>query len=119
MVPIDLRYRNERALRMALALARQSRAHVTLFHVIAGVPGIRAGELQRFFGQLVKRSERWLREAARRFGDAGIRVGTEVRVGVPAAEIVRAASGKRVDLVVMGSHRVLTVAGTPAGEPLA
>jgi nucleotide-binding universal stress UspA family protein len=106
MVPIDLSDRNERALRMALALARQSGAHVTLFHVIEGVPGIRAGELQSFYGQLVESSERRLREAARRFGDAGIRVGTAVRVGVPAAEIVRAASGKRVDLVVMGSHRV-------------
>jgi nucleotide-binding universal stress UspA family protein len=29
-----------------------------------------------------------------------------VRIGAPAAEIVRAASRKRVDLVIMGSHRV-------------
>ena len=106
MVPIDLSDRNERALRMALALARQGGAHVTLFHVIEGVPGIRAGELQGFYRRLVDSSERKLREAARRFGDAGIKVGTEVRIGVPAAEIVRAASGKRVDLVIMGSHRV-------------
>jgi nucleotide-binding universal stress UspA family protein len=76
MVPIDLSDRNERALRMAQALVRQSGARVTLFHVIEGVPGILAGELEGFYRRLVESSERRLRR--RRGASAlGIRVGTE------------------------------------------
>ncbi len=106
MVPIDLSERNARALSTALGLAADLRARVTLFHVIDRVPGIPPGELDAFYRRLVERSERTLRRAARRFAERGIRVGTEVRIGEPAREIVRAALSRRVDLVVMGSHKV-------------
>jgi len=106
MVPIDLGARNQRALETALALARYDNARVTLFHVIERVPGIATDELQSFYRRLVTGSERRLRQAARPFSRAGINVDTEVRVGAPAAEIIRAARDKRVDLLIMGSHRV-------------
>ena len=54
----------------------------------------------------MERSERKLRQIARKFAEGGFAVGTAVRVGEPAAEIVRATLRERVDLVVMGSHRV-------------
>jgi nucleotide-binding universal stress UspA family protein len=106
MVPVDLSDRNERALRMALELARTGSGSVTLFHVIQRVPGISPGELDAFYQRLVQTSERKLRQTARKFAHRGLDVRTEVRVGDPAAEIVRAAQRGRVNLVVMGSHRV-------------
>jgi nucleotide-binding universal stress UspA family protein len=106
MVPVDLSDRNERALRTALALAREAGSRVTLFHVIQRVPGLAPGELEKFYRLLVDRSERRLREVARAFTSKGVEVGTQVRIGEPAAEIVRATLREAVDLVVMGSHKV-------------
>jgi nucleotide-binding universal stress UspA family protein len=106
MVPVDLSDRNERALRMALELARPGSGKVTLLHVIQRVPGIAPGELDTFYQRLLRSSERKLGQTARKLADRGLDVRTEVRVGDPAAEIVRAAQRERVSLVVMGSHRV-------------
>ena len=106
MVPVDLSDRNERALRTALALAREAGSRVTLFHVIQRVPGLAPDELERFYRLLVDRSERKLREVARSFTSKGVEVSTQVRIGEPAAEIVRATQREAVDLVVMGSHKV-------------
>ena len=106
MVPVDLRDRNERALRAALALAREAGSRVTLFHVIQRVAGLAPGELEEFYRLLVQRSERKLRQVARAFTGKGVAVSTQVRIGEPAAEIVRATLREGVDLVVMGSHKV-------------
>lgn len=106
MVPVDLSDRNERALRAALALAREAGSRVTLFHVIQRVAGLAPGELEEFYRLLVERSERKLRVVARSFTSTGVEVSTQVRIGEPAAEIVRATLREAVDLVVMGSHKV-------------
>jgi nucleotide-binding universal stress UspA family protein len=106
LVPVDLSDRNERALRAALALAREAGSRVTLFHVIQRVAGLAPGELEEFYRLLVQRSERKLREVARAFTGKGVAVSTQVRIGEPAAEIVRATLREGVDLVVMGSHKV-------------
>jgi nucleotide-binding universal stress UspA family protein len=106
MVPVDLSDRNERALGAALKLAHERGGRVTLFHVIQRISGIAPGEFNAFYRRLVERSERKLRQIARKFAEGGFAVGTAVRVGEPAAEIVRATLRERVDLVVMGSHRV-------------
>lgn len=106
LVPVDLSQRNERALRTALALVTESRSRVTLLHVIQRVAGLTPGELEDFYRKLVERSERKLRQAARPFTDQAIDARTEVRVGEPATEIVRATLRDAVDLVVMGSHKV-------------
>ena len=106
MVPVDLSDRNERVLRTALGLASERGSRITLFHVIQRVPGIAPGELGPFYQRLVASSERRLRQTARKLGGAGLDVRTEVRVGDPPLEIVRATLRERVDLVVMGSHKV-------------
>jgi nucleotide-binding universal stress UspA family protein len=112
MVPVDLSDRNERALGAARRLAHERGSRVILFHVIQRISGIAPGEFTAFYRRLVERSERKLRQIARKFGEGGVDVGTAVRVGEPAAEIVRATLRERVDLVVMGSHKV-----RPGGRP--
>ena len=94
------------ALRTALALAKEWRSRVTLFHVIERVAGLGPAELETFYRPLVERSERRLRRAARPFIAEAIDARTEVRVGEPAMEIVRATLREAIDLVVMGSHKV-------------
>lgn len=106
LVPLDLGGRNARALAMAAALAEQSRARVTLLHVIQRVPNLSPRELARFYRRLEAASRRRLEQAARRLATRGLTVRTKVLVGEPAREIVAQAARLRVDLIVMGSHRV-------------
>jgi len=103
LVPIDLSDRNERTLRTALGLARQSGARVTLLHVIYRIGD---GELRAFYQRLMKASARKLDLTAKPFAARGIRVSAEALIGEPAVEIVRAAARLKADLIVMGSHKV-------------
>jgi nucleotide-binding universal stress UspA family protein len=104
LVPIDLSDRNARTLATALELARQNGARVTLLHVIHGLAGV--GRLQGFYRRLVKTSRRELDRVAKRFASQGVSVSAEVCIEEPAREIVRAAAKNKVDLMVMGSHKV-------------
>jgi nucleotide-binding universal stress UspA family protein len=106
LVPLDLSDRHARSIKLALALARDGPASVTLVHVIQQVRGLLPGEMRAFFDRLVKTSRRGLARAAKLFAARGITVRSEVLVGEPAREIVRAAAAARADLIVMGSHRV-------------
>jgi nucleotide-binding universal stress UspA family protein len=105
LVPVDLGEGNERQLRAALALARGKRSRVTLLHVIQRVPKIPARELRAFYERLARASRRRLARVQTRLASAGLPVHTLVLVGDPAGEIVRVAARRRVDLIVMGSHR--------------
>jgi len=104
LVPLDLSDRHARSIKLALALARHGPARVTLVHVIQQVRGLLPGEMRAFYDRLVKTSRRGLARAAKLFAARGIPVRSEVLVGEPAREIVRAAAAARADLIVMGSH---------------
>jgi nucleotide-binding universal stress UspA family protein len=106
LVPLDLSQKNSRALRAAVGIAVDNRARVTLLHVIERVLALAPRELSSFYRRLAERSERTLRQVARKFSAEALAVRVDVRIGVPAREIVRATMDKRVDLVIMGSHRV-------------
>ena len=106
LVPIDLSDRNARPLKMALALARETRASVTLFHVVQQVPRLTPGEMRAFYDRLLETSRQKLARAAKPFAAKGIAVGCEVCVGEPARAVGRAAARGRADLIVMGSHKI-------------
>jgi nucleotide-binding universal stress UspA family protein len=105
LVPLDLGERNERQLRAVVALARGTRARMTLLHVIQRVPGIPARELRAFYERLARTSRQRLARVEARLAAAGLTARTLVLVGDPPGEIVRVAARRRVDLIVMGSHR--------------
>jgi nucleotide-binding universal stress UspA family protein len=105
LVPIDLHHENRSALRMALALAQQNRARVSLLHVIYRV-ALAPDEMRAFYDRLLTISRRTLDRAAKPFATEGIDVATSVRIGEPVPEILRTAAKSNVDLIVMGSHTV-------------
>jgi nucleotide-binding universal stress UspA family protein len=106
LVPTDLADEAARSFKLALALARDRQATVTLVHVVQQVPGLPPGEMRAFYDRLVKRSNRRLASAAKLFAARGITVRGQVLIGEPAREIVRAAAAARADVIVMGSHKV-------------
>jgi nucleotide-binding universal stress UspA family protein len=107
LVPIDLSDRNERTLRIAVGLARITQSRVTLLHVIQSVAGVSTQQLRNFYKTLEQRSQRTLARVAKRFVDAEVPVRAIVVIGNPASEIIKAATARKVALIVMGSHRVM------------
>jgi len=106
LVPINLGDGQGRVLVTARDLASQSRARVILLHVIHRVPDLPVNELRGFYRRLETTSRRRLALAAQEFAARGVPVRAEVSIGDPAQEILRVAAAEKVDLLVMGSHRV-------------
>ena len=106
LLPIDVGGEGTPALTTTLELVRQSRSRVVLIHVIHRLAGGQSSELQRFYQRLLRISEQKLTRAASQFARHGLTVRTEVCIGEPVTEIVRAATKNKVDLIVMGSHTV-------------
>ena len=107
LLPLDLSAKNERALTVALAMAAQNRARVTLLHIVQRVEHISLGEMRSFYDRLREQAEQRLARAERRFVAKGLEAKAVVLVGDPPRDIVRYAETKRVDLIVINSHKVL------------
>jgi len=106
LVPLDLSARNRRTIDTACELARLHGARVTLLHVVHQIPDLAATELGSFYRRLERVSEQRLRRIAAQFTARSLPVGVAVCVGEPAREIVKSAMTRKIDLIVMGSHRV-------------
>jgi nucleotide-binding universal stress UspA family protein len=106
LVPLDLGATSPRAVAIARGLAADSRARVTLLHVVYRIGGIPAAELRGFYRRLEQASRKQLARVAASFIRRGLRVRGVVLLGDPAREIARFAAANRVGLIVMGSHRV-------------
>jgi nucleotide-binding universal stress UspA family protein len=112
LVPLDLSGRHKRALDTACGLAQLHHARVILLHVVQQIPDVAASELREFYRRLERASARRLGRIADGFTARGLPVGVTVCIGEPAREIVKTAASKKIDLIVMGSHKVTP--GPPA-----
>ena len=106
LVPLDLSARHKRTIDTARDLAELHHARVILLHVVQRIPDVAASELRAFYRRLERVSARRLGRVAGRLTARGLPVGVTVCIGEPAREIVKTAASKRVDLIVMGSHKV-------------
>jgi universal stress protein A len=104
LVPIDFSESSVTALRHARALAEEGRTQVILLNVVEAPSSFRKSDVlrqQRAF--YTQRAER-LQELADRELGSQVASRIEVREGKPTVEILRLASQRRVDLIVVGRH---------------
>ena len=104
LVPIDFSESSVTALRHARALAEEGRTQVILLNVVEAPGSFRKSDVlrqQRAF--YTQRAER-LQELADRELGSQVASRIEVREGKPTVEILRLASQRRVDLIVVGRH---------------
>jgi nucleotide-binding universal stress UspA family protein len=106
----DLTKASEATLAMALSLAEENLARVTLLHVVEGLLGETGPQLYRpvpetapLRGMLVEQATERLREAARS-AHSFCDVSERVEAGAAWREILRVAESTRADLIVMGAH---------------
>lgn len=106
LVPLDFTEHNRTALEVAIEMAVQNRARVTLLHVIESIEGSDDSESREFMQQLHQKSESELEVLAQPFEAAGVSVDRKVREGRRTAEIVQDAAERKADLIVMSSHPI-------------
>ena len=106
LVPVDLSERSLVAVDLAYELATQSRAEVTLLHIIETIEHIAFDEMKQFYDRLENSARKGLREFSERFEMHGLKVDQAVIYGHRTKEIVNFAIDNRADLVIMASHRI-------------
>jgi nucleotide-binding universal stress UspA family protein len=104
LVPTDLTDRTGRAFDLALLLAGDA-GQIRLLHVIQTIPGIALGELKPFYARLEARARKKMTAMARRAPE-GVTVRVEIAAGQRAESIVKVATARGADLIVLASHRV-------------
>lgn len=106
LVPVDFTEKNLAALDIALEIARENKARVTLLHVIETLEGPVDAEDEEFYQRLQTRSAVELEARAQPFAGAGVAVDQKIRLGKPTAEIVKDAHERGADLIIMSSHPI-------------
>ena len=106
LIPLDFTEKNLPALDIAFDLAAANHARVTLLHVIEQIGGDADAELIQFYGRLRDRAESELERLSQRFGAAGVAVDSKIRIGHRLNEIVTDSVERKVDLIVMSSHKL-------------
>ncbi len=113
LVPTDFSVYADNALKQALDIAKQSKGKIYLLHVIDD--GFRQcsvdycldeGVVQKVLKDSVNNAQEKLQNEVKKVADehAGIEIIYDTMRGVPYEEIIKEATDKKVDLIVIASH---------------
>lgn len=99
-------------LNAAADLARQFNASLAVIHVITPVPVVPTTpafaatgiELKHYLDNVEATAREELSRLATRYSSPGLEIGTAIRTGDPASEIVDYAAANRCDLIVLSTH---------------
>jgi len=106
LVPVDLGEKSLAAVDLARELASQSRAEVTLLHIVETIEHIAFDEMKQFYDRLEHRARQNLEELSEKFAEDKLKVDQAVVYGHRIRDIVDFAAANRSDLIVMASHRI-------------
>jgi len=104
LVPVDFSRTNVRAIRVAAKVASTRGASVTLLHVIERVDAGDPRGLAGFYRKLEANARRRMAPLLEAAG--AVPAKGEVLYGNRVNEILRFAAERKIDLIVMGSHRL-------------
>lgn len=110
LVPIDFSGFSEIAFRRTLGISKSYAAKIRVLHVTPLFPlgladWIDEPSVMRFQNDLEKSAKDGITAFLKKFPEAeGLPIETEVRSGVAYEQILKAASERRVDLIVIASH---------------
>jgi universal stress protein A len=105
LIPVDFTEKNLSALEIAVDIAVANHARVTLLHVIETIDVESDAEMEQFYAKLQLRADSELERLSQRFVAAGVAVDRKMRLGKRLQEIVSDAIERKVDLIVMNSHK--------------
>ena len=107
LVPIDFSECSKKALRYAIALAKEHKADITLLHVVftnfaTGEPS--SMDYVQFTSEVRAKAQRELQALAADEVHGEVIAKSQVRAGSPTAEILRVAASMPADIIVISTH---------------
>ena len=102
LVPLDFSEDS----RCAADLARQHNAAITLIHVIETIDDADFVEIKDFYGKLEKRAMDVMDNIMAPLVESGLTVKQKIVFGNRAAQILQFAHERKIDLIVLSSHRI-------------
>jgi len=106
LIPSDLTERNLKAMDIAVKLAQEDSAVVTLLHVIETVEQVDSEDFDKFYRQLGARAGRKIDKLIAKYGREGITMEKQILYGRRVYEILNFAVAHGVDLIIMSSHKL-------------
>jgi len=106
LVPVDLTKKSLAAVDRAYEFAEQLGAEVILLHVIETIEHVQFEELRPFYQRLEDSASKGMQDFAERFAANNLKIERILVYGHRTQEIVNYAIENRVDLIIMGSHRI-------------
>ena len=106
LIPSDLTERNHKAMDIAVKLALENDAVVTLLHVIETLEQVDSEDFEKFYKQLGARAGRKIDKLIAKYGREGITMEKQIVYGRRVYEILNFAATHGVDLIIMSSHKL-------------
>ena len=106
LVPTDLTERTRKALQLVDKLASPGRTRVTLVHVIEMIEGLPFDELKPFYDRMERKARMKMNAFVHHRPAGTANADIVVVFGRRPEEVVNCAAARRVDLIVIASHRV-------------
>lgn len=104
LVPVDFAAGGERALELALGIARLGESKVSVLHVIELIADTSFEELEGFYRKLMRQAQARMRALLE--AHPAQEITPHVRYGQRVQEIIRFVRDEAVDLIVMRSHKI-------------
>ena len=106
LVPVDFSEDNKKAVDIAFSMARQDNGTLTLLHVIETIDDADFMEIKDFYGQLEKRATAAMDKLMTSLQGDAVTIKQKILFGNRAAQILQFALERKVDLIVLSSHRI-------------
>ena len=107
LVPTDLTDKSIKALEIAAGMEKKNSFRITLLHVVETIDDDEGEvEFQEFYNKLAGRAGKKMAELLNEYGTDKIDIRTEIIYGKRVSEIVKYASKKEIDLIILSSHKL-------------
>jgi nucleotide-binding universal stress UspA family protein len=106
LIPTDLTDRNRKALQIAVKMAMEDQAAITLLHVIETIEDADSEDFKKFYKQLGTRAGKKMDKLLSEYRNDKLVIEKQILYGGRVAEILNFAAGNQTDLIIMSSHKL-------------
>jgi len=106
LIPTDLTERNRKAMEIALRMATEERAGITLLHVIETIEDADSEDFKKFYKQLGVRAGKLMDKIINQHQNEGVHIEKQILYGSRVTEILTFAAAHQTDLIIMSSHKL-------------
>ncbi len=106
LVPTDFTDRNRKAMDIAVKMATENNAVITLLHVIETIEGTDSEDFKKFYRQLGLRAEKKMDKLLSEISRNELSIEKQILYGTRVFEILNFANTHQIDLIIMSSHRL-------------